>query len=76
MTVTAKKLGQQANPENPNWLESAFQPHWTGGHLLLQCLLQGPDAAQDLAVETFWRLHQHPPGEYDPARLGGREPLV
>ena len=49
--------------------ERLFQENWQRVNELLLRLLGDPDEAQDLALETFWRLHHNPPRQ--PDNLGG-----
>jgi RNA polymerase sigma-70 factor (ECF subfamily) len=60
--------------------ERLFQEHWGRVVGVLFRLVGDPDEAEDLALETFWRLHCRPPAELEalngepvPAeqRLGG-----
>jgi len=51
--------------------ESHFERYWTGIYRLLVRMLGDPDEAEDLALETFYRLHEqraHLGGE---ANIGG-----
>jgi RNA polymerase sigma-70 factor (ECF subfamily) len=43
--------------------EVLFQEHWTRVNGVIYRLVGDPDEAQDLALETFWRLYSHPPRE-------------
>jgi RNA polymerase sigma-70 factor (ECF subfamily) len=42
-------------------LEAAFDEHWSSVCETLYYLVGDWDEAQDLALETFWRLHTRPP---------------
>jgi RNA polymerase sigma-70 factor (ECF subfamily) len=49
--------------------EAAFQDHWSKVCAVLYRLTGDPDEAEDLALETFWRLYVKPPK--DERNLGG-----
>lgn len=49
--------------------EVLFQEHWTRVLGVIYRLVGDPDEAQDLALETFWRLYNYPPRETN--NLGG-----
>jgi RNA polymerase sigma-70 factor (ECF subfamily) len=50
-------------------LEEAFEEHWSPVCQTLYYLVGDRDEAQDLALETFWRLYTRPPR--DLTNLGG-----
>jgi RNA polymerase sigma-70 factor (ECF subfamily) len=49
--------------------ERLFQEHWVRVNEVLGRLLGDTDEAQDLALETFWRLYTNPPKQAE--NLGG-----
>jgi RNA polymerase sigma-70 factor (ECF subfamily) len=63
MTVTSNKVNygtKQAVADKPDF-ESAFLEHWPRIFNVIFRLLGDRDEAEDLALETFWRLYQKPP---------------
>jgi RNA polymerase sigma-70 factor (ECF subfamily) len=60
-----------SSSEDDRDLEGALQEHWTSVCETLYYLVGDWEEAQDLALETFWRLHTKPPQDHsDPSRLG------
>ena len=51
--------------------EQIFLEHWPAVYRLLARLMGDGDEAEDLALETFWRLHLHPPSQGRASNLGG-----
>jgi len=51
--------------------EAIFLEHWPRIYSVLCRLVGDPAEAEDLALETFWQLHEHPPRLMDRLRLGG-----
>jgi RNA polymerase sigma-70 factor (ECF subfamily) len=49
--------------------EALFLEHWPRVYGALGRLLGDSAEAEDLALETFWRLYRHPPGQRD--NVGG-----
>lgn len=60
------KTAEQAEP----WLEAAFRQHWSRVYAVLFRLVGDSDEAEDLALETFWRLYRRSP-IVDENKLGG-----
>jgi RNA polymerase sigma-70 factor (ECF subfamily) len=60
------KTTEQAEP----WLEAAFRQHWSRVYGVLFRLVGDGDEAEDLALETFWRLYRRSP-ILDENKLGG-----
>jgi RNA polymerase sigma-70 factor, ECF subfamily len=58
-----------AEPSEP-WLEAAFRQHWSQVYAVIFRLVGDGDEAQDLALETFWRLYRRSPN-LDENGLGG-----
>jgi RNA polymerase sigma-70 factor, ECF subfamily len=50
-------------------LEAALAEHWERVYLVLYRILGDRQEAEDLALETFWQLHNRPPKQ--PENLGG-----
>ncbi len=46
---------------HPGAFEELFLKHWASINRLLSRLTGDPSEAEDLAMETFFRLYQHPP---------------
>lgn len=57
----AREAGAAPEPSAP--FETVFLTHWPRVYGVLVRLLGDPAEAEDLALETFWRLHQNPPRE-------------
>lgn len=51
--------------------EALFFEHWPNVYRLLCRLVGDPAEAEDLALETFFRLYQHHPSPSDEFNLGG-----
>ncbi|MEW6406860.1 MAG: sigma-70 family RNA polymerase sigma factor [Chloroflexota bacterium] len=51
--------------------ENLFAEHWTRIYRLLCCLVGDPAEAEDLALEAFFRLHQHYPQSDGTFNTGG-----
>lgn len=63
VTVTMERPareGEAARAE-PASFESLFLEHWPRVYSVLVRLVGDPAEAEDLALETFWRLYQRPP---------------
>jgi len=57
----AREAGAASEPSAP--FETVFITHWPRVYGVLVRLLGDAAEAEDLALETFWRLHQNPPRE-------------
>lgn len=57
----AREAGAAPDPSAP--FETVFRTNWPRVYGVLVRLLGDPAEAEDLALETFWRLHQNPPRE-------------
>lgn len=57
----------KASPE----FDAAFLEHWQAIHRTLTRLVGDPAEAEDLALETFWRLYQNLPGAGRDFNIGG-----
>jgi RNA polymerase sigma-70 factor (ECF subfamily) len=66
--VTAKDLKDKSTriatqaAEDEAQFEAAFQEHWPRVYGVAFRLVSNRAEAEDLALETFWRLFKHPPG--------------
>lgn len=65
MTVSIDKL-QSITAQNQNdstAFEDVFKVHWSRVYEVIYRIVGDPAEAQDLALETFLKLHQRPPRE-------------
>lgn len=51
--------------------ENIFQENWSSIHRLLTRMVSDPAEAEDLALETFYRLHQYRPSQYETLNVRG-----
>lgn len=51
----------QSTSQNNDSFESIFHEHWTAVHRLLSRMVIDPAEAEDLALETFYRLYKNLP---------------
>lgn len=67
MNVTANKikLESQKTLADPADFEAIFLEHWPRVYNVLFRLVGDQAEAEDLALETFWQLHQKPPLKED-----------
>jgi RNA polymerase sigma-70 factor (ECF subfamily) len=66
MAVTIDRVGSKSKTQvtdQPAEFERQFQENWSRVHGLLYRLVGDPDEAEDLALETFWRLYTQPPSQ-------------
>ncbi len=65
MTVTDQLCAREAGtaPDPAPAFEALFLAHWPRVYGLLVRLVGDQAEAEDLALETFWRLYQRPPQE-------------
>ena len=70
LTVTIHRVKAIVEPSEGDF-DALFQRHWGRVYAVLYRLVGEPAEAEDLALETFWRLYTHPPAEWDADRLGG-----
>lgn len=68
VTINTVKSNERAAQEA---FEVVFDRHWSQVYRLLFHLVGEQAEAEDLAVEVFWRYHQHSPEIQDPQKLGG-----
>lgn len=59
------------NSSLPDSFENLFIQHWAVIYGLLVRMIGDPAEAEDLAMETFFRLYQHPPKTEDGSNLKG-----
>jgi RNA polymerase sigma-70 factor (ECF subfamily) len=71
VTVTANHVEGKTAQDAGASFEAAFQQHWHRVCAVLYRLVGDRDEAEDLAMETFWRLYRRPPAENSPSGLGG-----
>jgi RNA polymerase sigma-70 factor (ECF subfamily) len=57
VALTADKVQPTSVQTSDAWLEAAFLEHWNRVYAVLYRLVGERDEAEDLALETFWRLH-------------------
>jgi RNA polymerase sigma-70 factor (ECF subfamily) len=68
VSVSIKKSQTSSAPreaDNRAAFEAIFQEHWERVYAVIFRLVGDRDEAEDLALETFWRLHQQPPRRRD-----------
>jgi RNA polymerase sigma-70 factor (ECF subfamily) len=51
--------------------ESIFHEHWSAVHRLLARMVVDPAEAEDLALETFYRLYKYRPSQYETLNIRG-----
>lgn len=56
------KLSKSRSDES---FESIFHEYWTSIHRLLSRMVVDPSEAEDLALETFYRLYKYRPAQYE-----------
>jgi RNA polymerase sigma-70 factor, ECF subfamily len=71
LTLTADKLQAKTAQTVETWLESAFNQNWSRLYAVLYRLVGDPAEAEDLALESFWRLYNQPPVEKSEQSLRG-----
>lgn len=71
MEVSVLTVKNRNTPEPNPLFEETFTAYWPKIYGILFRLVNDREEAQDLALETFWRLYQHWPGLSDPQNLGG-----
>jgi len=71
VTLTAKQAHSESIPLPDDWFEAAFRKHWPQVYQIVYRLVGERAEAEDLAVETFLRLHRRPPSLDDQKGLRG-----
>jgi RNA polymerase sigma-70 factor (ECF subfamily) len=71
VALTAKKVLPYLKSNDDAWFEAIFQQHWSRVYGVLFRIVGDHNEAEDLALETFWRLHESPPVERDADWLVG-----
>jgi RNA polymerase sigma-70 factor (ECF subfamily) len=66
----AMKLSKSNNKSDESF-ESIFREHWTSIHRFVSRMVIDPSEAEDLALETFFRLYKHRPSEHDDSNTRG-----
>lgn len=72
MAVTIPGVSRKHQEQSTDYMsnfDNLFQENWERVYQLLYRLVGDPDEAEDLALETFWRLYRTPPKQKD--NLGG-----
>jgi RNA polymerase sigma-70 factor, ECF subfamily len=62
------KLSKSRSDES---FESTFHEYWNAIHRLLTRMVIDPAEAEDLALETFYRLYQYRPSQYETLNVRG-----
>ncbi len=70
VALTADQAQPKTAEQPEPWLEAAFRQHWSRVYGVLFRLVGDGDEAEDLALETFWRLYRRSP-VLDENKLGG-----
>jgi RNA polymerase sigma-70 factor (ECF subfamily) len=68
MTVTSKDINFRAQSATQDF-ETIFVEHWSRVYGVIFRLVGDKAEAEDLALETFWRLYRNPPSQRE--NLGG-----
>ena len=68
MTVTSKDINFRAQSATQDF-ETIFVEHWSRVYRVIFRLVGDKAEAEDLALETFWRLYRNPPSQRE--NLGG-----
>ena len=71
MRLTAEKIKPESAQDSSSWLEEAFDEHWSRVYAVLFRLVGERAEAEDLALETFWRLYSHHPRLEKPGGMDG-----
>lgn len=71
MALAAKKNIQQKSIDGADWFEIAFSQHWNRIYGIAFSLVGDHAEAEDLALETFWKLHKKAPANLNHEQLGG-----
>ena len=71
VTIGHVRNRPKSNAAQEAGFERLFQEHWGRVYGMLFRLVGDPDEAEDLALETFWRLHRRPPADDEALNLSG-----
>ncbi len=71
MALTADKIRPKTAQAAEAWLETALSQHWSRLYALLYRLVGDHAEAEDLALETFWRLYRQPSNRMSEQSLSG-----
>lgn len=71
MALTAKKHVQHKASDGTDWFDITFAQHWNRVYGIAFSLVGDHAEAEDLALETFWRLYKKAPAKLNRERLGG-----
>jgi len=61
MAIDIDQPGLAGDGNSDDGFARLFEAHWPQIHATLTRLVGDPDEAEDLALETFWRLYRRPP---------------
>ncbi|MGW8249858.1 MAG: sigma-70 family RNA polymerase sigma factor [Anaerolineales bacterium] len=71
MTLTADNFQPRIDLRTDAWLEAAFDRHWGRVVGVLYRIVGDQAEAEDLALESFWRLHNRRSSLEDERRISG-----
>jgi RNA polymerase sigma-70 factor (ECF subfamily) len=71
VALTADKAHTKTAQPADAWLEPVFREHWTRIYSVIYRLVGDDAEAEDLALETFWRLYRRPPSLKEGQGFGG-----
>jgi RNA polymerase sigma-70 factor (ECF subfamily) len=71
LALATKKNIQQKASDRSDWFEITFSQHWNRVYGIAFSLVGEHAEAEDLALETFWRLYRKAPANLNRDRLGG-----
>jgi RNA polymerase sigma-70 factor (ECF subfamily) len=70
VALTADQARPKTTQQPEPWLEAAFRQYWNRVYSVVYRLVGDGDEAEDLALETFWRLYRRSPA-LDEMGMGG-----
>jgi RNA polymerase sigma factor (sigma-70 family) len=71
LALATKKKVQQKASDGADWFELTFSQNWNRVYGIAFALVGDHAEAEDLALETFWKLYNKPPANITRERLGG-----
>lgn len=71
LILTATKVKNQIQQDKESWLEKVFNESWERVYRTVQSLVGDRALAEDLALETFLRLHTHSHDFQEKSSLNG-----
>src|SRR5271169_6586912 len=69
--MNIQKAKPNASESRDQVFEQYFEQYWALVYRLLTRVLGDPDEAEDIALETFYRLYQHHPDPEPEFNIGG-----